>query len=350
MGTNPKRRTKQKKSNKKSRQGLPHSEGEKRAVAGYHPQYQLSAERILERLVDGSLHWIKVTDPDAGRVDDVQIAFNGTVSGYQFECSLHPGTFTFNDLTKERSGNPNLICQLADGWKRLKQNNSGNRVVVHLVTNDYPSSNTSADIPANAIKPASAHFAGFVEQVWKQAQENQLFECPLPWLPAWTVLKEASNLNDSEWSAFVSDCKLEFAKQLPLATSNKETQLKKDIASLAAFLFEQAASPARKIRFTLKELLQALDWEMRFKFFHQHKFPMPDHYEPNETSLIAIYSMKHITGGYLGLFGSPGTGKSTLLSDWARDYTGRLIRYYIYVPDHWSSCRGHRECAAPRCG
>ena len=51
--------------------------GERNAVLGYAAQYLLAAGLIYDHLLDGRLEWIAVADPEAGRVDDVQIAIPG---------------------------------------------------------------------------------------------------------------------------------------------------------------------------------------------------------------------------------------------------------------------------------
>ena len=55
------------------RDPLPPAMGERRAIGGYHPQYRVAAGLIIRALRNGALEWIRVTDPEAGRVDDLQI-------------------------------------------------------------------------------------------------------------------------------------------------------------------------------------------------------------------------------------------------------------------------------------
>ncbi len=61
------------------------AEGERSAVRGYSAQYRVAAELIYAALLDGDLEWIQVADPDAGRVDDVQVGRTGRVSTYQIK-------------------------------------------------------------------------------------------------------------------------------------------------------------------------------------------------------------------------------------------------------------------------
>ena len=65
------------------REPLPPAMGERRAIGGYHPQYRVAAGLILRGLRDGTLEWIRVADPEAGRVDDFQIATANSLDAYQ---------------------------------------------------------------------------------------------------------------------------------------------------------------------------------------------------------------------------------------------------------------------------
>jgi hypothetical protein len=51
----------------------PQGEGERRAIGGYYPQYRVAAALILRGLPDGTLDAIRLADPEAGRIDDIQI-------------------------------------------------------------------------------------------------------------------------------------------------------------------------------------------------------------------------------------------------------------------------------------
>lgn len=98
------------------REPLPPAMGERRAIGGYYPQYRVAAGLILRALRDGTLEWIRVADPEAGRVDDLQIATGGRLDAYQVKWSRFPQTITFNDLVRTSADRPSLINQLADGW------------------------------------------------------------------------------------------------------------------------------------------------------------------------------------------------------------------------------------------
>jgi hypothetical protein len=159
-------------------------EGERRAIGGYHPQYRITATFILHHLQNDSLQWIRLADPEAGRVDDFQIGSQARVDAFQVKWHMYGDNFTFNDLKAPSNGVPSLISQLADGWQRLRAKYPGQRVVVHLVTNATPSTADARGIPIGAVPPIPQHFAAFIEQAWKPARNtppDSAFSIPGEW-------------------------------------------------------------------------------------------------------------------------------------------------------------------------
>ncbi len=149
----------------------PPAEGERRAIGGYYPQYRIAAFLILRSLREESLQWIRIADPKAGCVDDLQIGSQSRVDAFQVKWSQYSGSFTFEDLTKALGNAPALIAQLADGWKRLRAAYPGSRIVVHLVTNSIASPSTSQRMPIGDPPPTPRHLAAFIDQVWKPAKK-----------------------------------------------------------------------------------------------------------------------------------------------------------------------------------
>jgi hypothetical protein len=303
------------------------AEGERRAAAGYNPQYKISAKMILEALKRGDLEWIRVADPEAGRVDDCQIGTTARIDAYQVKWSQYPGATTLNELIKGSREEPSLISQLADGWKTLRNIYPQRRVVVHLITNAFPSTSTSASMPQTDSPPTPYHLAAFIEQAWNPAHQEENFEFG-SWEPVWKLLIQESGLSDNEFSKFVRDCFLDFKSVLP----NEELD---DIQSIANLLFDIAAGAERRVEITHKELLQKLGWQNRYTYRNIHEFPAPQFlYRPIEKTVEAIKTaLDSLSGGYFGVFGSPGSGKSTLLTQTLRALPVRLVRYYAYVPD-----------------
>ena len=305
------------------------AEGERRAIRGYSFQHRVSAKLIRTALTEGALEWIRVADPKAGRLDDLQIGRDVRIDAYQMKGSQFTEAFSFLHLTKPQGTAPSLIAQLADGWKQLRVIHAPRRVVVHLVTNDYPSTND--DPPTGTCRPAPHHFAAFLAEAWKPSQETNEDErwiCPPVWQATWDALWVNSGLTVEEFTVFVRDCELNFGFTLP-----DESE---DLKALQRLLFDTVADDERIVHLSRQELLQALGWTARYEFRSQHNFPVDQAlYSPIEETVSCLeLALRDLPGGYIGLLGTPGSGKSTLLTQTLRPRANRrVIRYYAYVPD-----------------
>jgi hypothetical protein len=318
--------------------------GERDAITGYYPQYRISAARVISALREDTLQWIAVADPKAGRVDDFQIGSNQRVDGFQFKWKRYGGAFKFSDLTSSTDSKPSLVEQLADGWTRLKALHPGQRIVVHLVTNQHPSTSTS-QIPKADPPAEPAHFAAFIEQAWKPAHaagSSESHLVPASWRPMWNAIQTGSKLSEANFTHFVRDCNFEFGVVLPSfegADYRLAELYARDLEHVTAKIFEAVYDPKIIIRMTRDELLAHLGWKDRFEYRNRHYFPVNETlYQPIETSKEAIESaLDALEGGYVGLLGSPGSGKSTLLTQTLRYFPARVIRYYAFVPDSQST-------------
>ncbi len=320
---------------------IPPAEGERRAISGYYPQYQVAAALILKTLREGRLDWIRMADPEAGRVDDFQIASGTHLDAYQVKWSQHPGTITFSNLVDGTVNAPSLIAQLADGWKRLRVRSGSLHVRVHLVSNDLPSVAANTNLPTGHPAPGPRHFAAFLEQAWKPyrlAPPALRGQVPAPWLPAWEKLASTSGLSPDEFDLFTHDCELELGYRLPsLADSSvsEDQLLEHDIEQLAYFLFKLVADPRREVELGRDELLERLGWKSRVEYRSKHVFPVDQLlYEPIVATVQRVEAaLASLPGGYIGVLGSPGSGKSTLLTQTLRYREELIFRYYAYVPD-----------------
>lgn len=316
------------------------AEGERRAISGYYPQYCVSASLILRALREDRLQWIRVVDPNAGRVDDIQIGSQSRVDAFQVKWSTYGGNLTFNNLINPKDKKPSLIEQLADGWTRLKNRYSNDRIVVHLITNEQPS--VSGDtVTFSGPPPQPRHFSAFVEQVWNPAHKalpDSEWSVPEAWQPAWDKLREESGRSDEEFESFVRDCKLEFKYRIPvpeMIVTQDQKITQKYLKQLTCTLFETVADPERIIELNRDQLLTRLGWKGRFEFKSSHEFPEPEfHYSPVDATVRQLEdALLNLPGGYIAVLGTPGSGKSTLLTQTFRGRSERLIWYYAYVPD-----------------
>jgi hypothetical protein len=325
--------------NGESQKRLDPAEGERRAISGYAGQYGVAASIVLNNLRDDTLEWVRLADPKAGRVDDLQIGSQARVDAYQVKWSAYAGAFTLNDLIKGSGGDPSLIRQLADGWTSLRAQYPGRRVVVHLITNDIPSVNDK--VPTDTPPPTPQHFAAFLEQTWKPTRAmpptGRTYDAG-GWGPAWNQVKQATGLSEDGFATFVQDCELEFEYRLPEPDATRghdRTTLLNDIDSLVQTIFAAVADPARIIQLSRAQLLSRLGWERRLDFRSRHDFWVNDaRYQPIERTVRQLDEvLTRLMGGYITLLGSPGSGKSTLLTQTLHGRSERVIRYYAYVPD-----------------
>ncbi len=329
------------------RDPLPPAMGERRAIGGYHPQYRVAAGLILRALRDGTLEWIRVADPEAGRVDDIQVATASALDGYQVKWSRFPKTITFNDLVRSSADQPNLINQLADGWRRLTSQ-SKRRVTVHLLTDDFPSTNDH--VPGAAQPNFADHFAAFLAEAWQPKSADRTYPLPERWSHAWAALATASGLEQNNFETFATDCRFDVAYRLPDDvveegdTQREGAAWKADLDQLHLALYSIVADKRQIVQLSRSDLLDLLGWRERLEFRSRHEFPpTPIPYEEiTGTAQELFEAIQANAGGYLILLGTPGSGKSTLLSNALRYRAERVVRYYAYVPETLepSSTRG----------
>lgn len=327
------------------------ADGERRAAQGYGAQYRVAAELIYDVLLSGDLEWIRVADPDAGRVDDIQIARPGKLDAYQVKWSEYTGNITFHRVVtdKQESGKivPNLVRQLADGWERLNTMHTGRRVCVHLVTNEIPS--TSDDLPVDPTPPHHKHFQAFLRDCWQLRNQWSAINSPEPiqfgWEKTLEKLREASGLDDEKFRHFVPDCEFDFSYRIhgsSLGDKRRET----DIATIASKLWDVVGQYRQIVQLSRQEFLNLLGWEKRFEFRFKHEFYVDEAlYQPVTATIEDLESsLDQYNSGYIALLGTPGSGKSTTLTQTLRYRQGfRVIRYYAYVRDDTLRGRGEAQ-------
>lgn len=328
----------------------PSSSGERAAIIGYSAQYRIAAEVIYSALVAEELEWIALADPNAGRVDDIQVASSGRLDAYQVKWGEQIGFLSFNDLTSGKgdttlTSSRGLIGQLAGGWHKLKQAHPTRRVVVHLVSRDIASASTSASIPNDNNTVSKANLQGFLTDCWaERSWATQGFAgCPIGWNPALIELKDASGIDEAAFMAFIRDCELEFGYTLQGASSTRDgLRQEEDIRTLTDFLFHAAGADKREIRIERDELLKRLSWADRFSQYFTHDFKIDKLYQPISATINDLENaLAQHKRGYLALLGTPGSGKSTTLTHTLRYRSGyRVVRYYAYVPDSFVQGRG----------
>jgi hypothetical protein len=88
-------------------------EGERRAVGGYGNQYRVAGLLIVDGIDD--LEWIRIADPAAGRVDDIQVATPGRLDAHQVKWGRTSGPVTWRSLLRA-SGKTPSPCSAVGRW------------------------------------------------------------------------------------------------------------------------------------------------------------------------------------------------------------------------------------------
>ncbi|ADE17039.1 hypothetical protein Nhal_4033 (plasmid) [Nitrosococcus halophilus Nc 4] len=326
------------------------ADGERAAMVGYKAQYTIAADLIYCALLEGTLEWFRVADPEAGQVDDIQISSEGRLDAFQVKWAENTENISFTDLTKEdqtRSGEqrPSLVRQLADGWDRLSRAYPDRQVHVHLISRHIPS--TRARIPHGEPAPDQPHFQGFLRDCWSNRTwvVHGLGNAPACWRPVLDALQKASQLDQPRFLEFLRACEFRFNYRLPEVDTlggRDSRQRVEDIDRLTILFLDMAGGERRTVQLDRDEILKRLGWETRFKARFSHEFPIDDLYQPIKATVADLdESLHQLNRGYLALIGTPGSGKSTTLTHTLRYKKGyRLVRYYAFVPDSPFQGRG----------
>ena len=309
--------------------------GERAALRGYRWQYDQIAVRVYDALLDGDFEALRLTDPEAGRVDDLVLIRHGRVDGYQFKSVEFRQNLTFRQVLRDQrtsGGNvaPSFLRSLADGWKRLRQH--GGDTHVHFVTAQLASISDRLGDPS--CRPSPDHFSAFHSNVLVplRLKELQVDDVCAGWRPALSRLHMESGLTTEEFKQFLQALNFDFAARtdLPPPPSVRSA----DITSLSTALFRRVSESRSVVELDRRELLALMGWTNRHRLQSRHEFPIDvDTYQPLMDAIQQLkQSVERHDSGYLAVIGPPGAGKSTLLSQALSGSTHRIVRYHAYVP------------------
>ena len=312
------------------------AEGERNAVRGYLWQYDHAAARVYEGLLEGDLDLLRLTDPEAGRVDDLVLVRGGRAHGYQFKSSRFPSGLTFHQLVTDeprlRSGqSQSLAAALAEGWQRLRQ--SWPDAHVHLVTEKYAS--TAENLIVDDTTRGSGHFAAFLKQVLGPLRggELELADVDAGWGPVLNRLRDACGLAEDQFADFLGSIHIETGagSALPPGQSWLRSQ---DTKSLSDALHRRVGGASGAVELDTGGVLALMGWTNRVLLRRHHAFPVDlDTYAPLSAAVDELQGVTtRLDQGYVAVLGPPGSGKSTLLSQALTGSKDRIVRYYAYVP------------------
>lgn len=303
--------------------------GERRARSGYRGQDKVSADLMYSNILNGTLEFIRVADPFAGRVDDFQIGTQSHIDAYQVKWSRVQGNFTFNNLISPEENKPSLLFQLVDGWVRIQRHNPIFRVRVHLITNDNIS---TRDRPYGI----GLSFKKFYEEVWMSIKIGSIGSETIPtqWQSHWDDLIQKTQLKESDLVLFIKNSELHFNFKGSIPNDDYlKKRYEKDIQTIVNTLYSLIAE-SDKVEYSFEEMVKILGWNNRFggKIIHRFLGPNPNIiYYPIKKTINEIENkINHALGGYICLLGPAGSGKSTLLSKLRPKKDQRFINYYVY--------------------
>lgn len=104
--------------------------GERAAMGGYVNQFNEFARFAYRELVNNSLEWIKIADPEAEKLDDIQYSTHNEVHAYQVKWTIAGQTISYLNFTE-------LVPLILVSWKALTAIHSRDKkiVIAHLLTN-----------------------------------------------------------------------------------------------------------------------------------------------------------------------------------------------------------------------
>lgn len=295
--------------------------GERAAIGGYLPQFDEFAWFVYLNLINEQLEWIRVSDPRAEKLDDIQYSTHSELHAYQVKWSIADANISFANFTE-------LIPLITSSWKTLKTNNPSKKVIPHLITNKPVSSHDSLKDGATKI----GSFQNFIAEVWAKLKSNQSID--VKWIPIVAEFQKATNLNDTEFDEFIHvfDFQHKYERKRFSVENASFSRQDRDLVDLSRFLWQQAGGEDRNVEFSRTEIIRKIGWRGRFKTTFNHDLVVDKQkYQPIQSTIDLLNSkLEEYQNGYLFLQGSPGSGKSSLLSEWSRNLDHRFIRYYAF--------------------
>lgn len=297
--------------------------GERAAMGGYVPQFNEFARFAYRELVNNNLEWIKIADPEAEKLDDIQFASGSEVHAYQVKWTIADQTISYLNFTT-------LLPLILSSWQRLGTIHTKNKkkVIGHLLTNKALSKYDRI----MSGKKMIGTFAEFYTEVWQKWKLGQ--PVAKKWNPVIKKLRTDLNLSDSDFKTFISQ--FEFHPEhvgvdlrVGLRMHSGEVD---DLLSFRSFLLEKVSDPKRVVPFTRQEIIDGLVWATKFKTTFNHELSADINRYQAITSTVEDLNEKLSTHtrGYIFLVGGPGSGKSTLLTEWMKGRTERIIKYYAF--------------------
>src|SRR3989339_316313 len=295
-------------------------------LGGKLPQFKAFASVAYNELNASKLVWIRVADPKAMVLDDIQYATKTEVHAYQVKWSNleDPTTFTYLNLK-------DLLKDIVASWQKLRiEYASENKpFFVHLLTNREPSSH---DQIKDSAEVRAGNFSGFLEEVWMKLKNKKSID--VKWQTVANEFEALTSLAKNEFEEFVQAFDMRFRyNEIDFATERIDKgKQNQDLLDFTMFLLEKVANKTRKVLFEAADIIKGLNWESRFNTIFNHELRVdPSRYCPIEQTVAALNVKVDVKdGGYVFLSGGPGSGKSSLLAQWSKTRKERVVHYFAF--------------------
>lgn len=304
---------------------IPSGNGERGAMGGYHAQYDEFSRRVYDCILKGNLEYIRVADAEenVGKLDDICYVTDTEVHAYQVKWTNNDDTFTYIDFKS-------LIKQVAEGWKKIKAIYPTKVVIPHLLTN-RKCSTADRSIKGNDGKTLGTFADYVVNVITPLCSSTKLSD---KWAVVLDELNETTGLTERQSSEFWPLlCFTPDYVEETIDIAQKHTcQRISDLLDINRLIQEMAASKERQVIASIDDIIQKLGWRARVQTQYDHNLNvLPSEYEPNKAAISQLNTLlgsRH--KGYLFLEGTPGSGKSTLITQWVKQIPNKCIRYYAF--------------------
>src|SRR6266542_794762 len=188
--------------------GRPPASGERAALAGYVPQYEVAAGLLLRSLTEESLEWLAVLDPEAGRLDDFQLATPGYLDAFQVKWSQAGGQLAWGELRA-------YLVDLVVDRRRLARQHTDRRVIGHLYSDRVASSSRTVSASSGRRDATIADAVMHLLQPATTGAFASLEEMPDAWGWLWRDLAGRCGLSERELLGDFALVRIELGRTLP---------------------------------------------------------------------------------------------------------------------------------------
>src|SRR6266542_3643307 len=263
--------------------GRPPASGERAALAGYVPQYEVAAGLLLRSLTEESLEWLAVLDPEAGRLDDFQLATPGYLDAFQVKWSQAGGQLAWGELRA-------YLVDLVVDRRRLARQHTDRRVIGHLYSDRVASSSRTVSASSGRRDATIADAVMHLLQPATTGAFASLEEMPDAWGWLWRDLAGRCGLSERELLGDFALVRIELGRTLPSLAEvpgRDAVSYRRDLDELLLALLRVATDPRQLVRLSKDELLDRLGeaWRQRLELRSAHEFPPPAAYQPGRADV-----------------------------------------------------------------